>query len=494
MENSEKVVVVGSGIAGMCTALAMARKNLSVTLLERDPPPPEGDAEKAFFEWPRRGASQFRHPHAFLGLMCNLLQDNYPELLDAFYAAGARRVEYKDMLPAELEKKYQPEPGDEKLFVLMCRRATIETVMRRFVAGLENITFVNDISIDGLITEQTDTGLAVRGLTVRRDCVDAFGSEIMADIIVDASGRNTHFPRWLAAAGPSIVEENDNAEIIYYTRHYKFRPGFSEPPRQAEDRSSGDLGYIKYGVFPGDNGSFAIIVCLHKIEKALHEAIKDSDTFDAVCRSIPGLTPWLTPGQVDATTESFGIADIRAVWRHYVVDDKPIAQNIFAVGDAAIRTNPLYGRGCSTGILHAHILADTLTEIQDPVARALAFSRRSEEQIRPIFDASLSEDKNGIRRSLASAEGRLLQKPKSFKQKFGLAFGDALMAAARYNLRVNRGFMRTVNLLEKPGDFLQDRRTRMIVMLYMLRGRSRNALARTQRGPTRDEMLALTGQ
>ncbi|MFT5805653.1 MAG: hypothetical protein ACI9R8_002708 [Candidatus Paceibacteria bacterium] len=124
----------------------------------------------------------------------------------------------------------------------------------------------------------------------------------------------------------------------------------------------------------------------------------------------------------------------------------------------------------------------------------MAFSRRSEEQIRPIFDASLSEDKNGIRRSLASAEGRLLQKPKNFKQKFGLAFGDALMAAARYNLRVNRGFMRTVNLLEKPGDFLQDRRTRMIVMLYMLRGRSRNSLARTQRGPTRDEMLALTGQ
>jgi 2-polyprenyl-6-methoxyphenol hydroxylase-like FAD-dependent oxidoreductase len=494
MDNSEKVVVVGSGIAGMCTALAMARKNMSVTVLERDSEPPEGDAEKAFFEWPRRGASQFRHPHAFLGLMCNLLQDNYPDLLEAFYAAGARRVDYREMLPAELEDKYEPAPGDEKLFVLMCRRATIETVMRRFVAGLPNITFVNNISIDGLVTEHTNTGLAVRGLKVRRDCVDVHGAEILGDIIVDASGRNTHFPRWLAAAGPSIIEENDNAEIIYYTRHYKFRPGFSEPSRHAEDRSSGDLGYIKYGVFPGDNASFAIIVCLHKVEKDLHEAIKYSDTFDAVCRSIPGLTPWLTPGQVDATTDSFGMADIRAVWRHYVVDGKPIAQNIFAVGDAAIRTNPLYGRGCSTGILHAHILADTVSEIQDPVARALAFSGRSEEAIRPIFEASLTEDKNGIRRSLASAEGRLHEKPKNFKQKFGLAFGDALMAAARYNLRVNRGFMRTVNLLEKPGEFLQDRRTRLIVMFYMLRGRSRNALARNQRGPTRDEMLSLTRQ
>ncbi len=88
---SENIVIVGSGIAGMCTALALAKRGLNVTVLERDTPPPEGDADKAFFDWPRRGASQFRHPHAFLGLMCNLLQDNYPDLLEDFYAAGARR-------------------------------------------------------------------------------------------------------------------------------------------------------------------------------------------------------------------------------------------------------------------------------------------------------------------------------------------------------------------------------------------------------------------
>jgi len=488
---SERIVVVGSGIAGMCTAMALARQGLNVTVIERDDPPPVGDADQAFFEWPRRGATQFRHPHAFLGLMCNLLQDNYPDLLEDFYTAGARRVDFREMLSPELLPKYKPEPGDEKLWVLMCRRATIETVLRHYVERFNNINIVNHVTIDGLLTEQQNGQVAVKGLKVRRDCVDVMGETIPADVVVDASGRTTRFPKWLAECGLNIREENDDAEIVYYTRHYKFRPGVAETPRTGKDRAAGDLGYIKFGVFPGDNGHFALIVCLHKVETELREAIKDGDKFDAMCRSIPGLAPWLQPDQVDATTAPFGIGDIRAVWRHYVEDGRPLVQNFFAVGDAALRTNPLYGRGCSTGILHAHILADVLTRHTDPTARALAFDERTETELRPIFEASLREDKNGIKRSLAAAQGKLLEGTDSWKKRFGLAFGDALAAAARYNMHVNRGMMRTVNLLEKPGAFLEDARTRLIILLYMLRGRSRNAAARIVRGPSRDEMLQL---
>ena len=79
---NEQVLIVGSGIAGMCTALALSTKGFEVKMLERDDPPPDGDADNAFFDWQRRGAAQFRHPHAFLALMCNILQDNYPDLVE----------------------------------------------------------------------------------------------------------------------------------------------------------------------------------------------------------------------------------------------------------------------------------------------------------------------------------------------------------------------------------------------------------------------------
>ena len=474
----------------MCAALALARRGASVTLLERDATPPPGDADAAFFGWPRRGALQFRHPHAFLGLMCNLLADNYPDLLDALYAAGARRLDFKAMLPPDLARRYRPKPGDEAIWGLLARRAVLETVLRRYVRERDNIRIINNITIDGLIADSATEPIQIQGVRVRRDCVAAHGPELRADLVIDASGRTSKFPRWLAASGVAIEEQNEDAEILYYTRHYRRRPRVEEPPRGGKHRGNGDLGYIKYGVFPGDNRHFAIIFCLHYEETKLRSAVKDGAKFDAICRSIPGLAPWLADDP-EATTPPFGIGDIRGVRRRYVKDGKPQALNLFAVGDAALRTNPLYGRGCSTGILHAELLAETLAETADPWQRALAFERRTETELGPIFKASGAEDRNGIRRSKAALAGRLLDEADSAAKRLRLAFGDALAAASRNNLHVLRGLLRTINLLEKPGQFLKDRRTRLIITIYMLRGRKRNAGARRQQGPSREEMLAL---
>ena len=113
--NTENIAIVGAGICGLCTALALGSKGHKVTIYERDIPPPEGGAEEAFFDWKRRGAAQFRHPHAFLAVMCNLLESKYPDLVEQFWAVGARKLTFNDMLPPELAKTYIPEPGDEQL-------------------------------------------------------------------------------------------------------------------------------------------------------------------------------------------------------------------------------------------------------------------------------------------------------------------------------------------------------------------------------------------
>ena len=63
--------------AGCSPALRCHGQGFAVTLFERDTPPPEGDADQAFFTRQRRGAAQFRHPHAFLGLMCSVLEQHY---------------------------------------------------------------------------------------------------------------------------------------------------------------------------------------------------------------------------------------------------------------------------------------------------------------------------------------------------------------------------------------------------------------------------------
>ena len=494
---NQSIAVVGAGICGLFTGLSLARKGFDVTLFERDTPPPEGNAEEAFFSWQRRGAAQFRHPHAFLGLMCSVLGENYPDLLDELLAAGARKMTFADMVPKHLARQYQPEPGDEKLWMLLCRRATIETVLRRYVEREANLkirsqTFVTDV----LVTQtQTDTGektLSVTGLELTDRQNGNAKSIHSADIVVNASGRADKFYTWLKAKGAQITEQRDDAEIVYYTRHYALRDGVQEPERDSDNPSAGDLGYLKYGVFPGDNGHFAIILCLPNNENELREAVKGGDKFDQICMNIPGLVPWISSDKAIPTTNPFGIGEIHAVWRDYIpCDTAPKLLNYFAVGDAAARTNPLYGRGCSTGTLHAHLLSEVLSNESDPWQRALTFRRKTEEEIRPIFNASLKEDKNGIKKSEAVRCGHAVDKANSIKHWFGLAFGDALVAAAKYQLHVHRGIMRTVNLVEKPGAFLKDKKIRNTVLRYMLFGRKRNAAARVQHGTSRDEMIQI---
>ena len=86
-------------------------------------------------------------------------------------------------------------------------------------------------------------------------------------------------------------------------------------------------------------------------------------------------------------------------------------------------------------------------------------------------------------------QGQELDQARSFKDWLRLAFGDALAAAVQKDIHVFRGMMRTVNLVEKPGAFLEDSKTKRTVLRYMLRGRRRNSQARVQRGPDRTTML-----
>lgn len=485
-EAQEKIAITGAGICGLVTALAVADRGGEITIFERDIPPPEGGADEAFFKWQRKGAAQFRHPHAFLGLMCNLLQENYPKLLEEFYEAGARRIEFVDMLGPRLRASYKPEPADEKLWLLSCRRATIETVLRRHVEKLPNVRILSRRTINGLLVDEADESIHVLGVAGRNQESET-DFEFEADLVIDASGRTSRFPYWLRQYGAEIREEKYDAEIVYYTRHFALNEGQQEPPRD-EKRGAGDLGYLKYGVFPGDNGHFAIIICLPLAEKQLRVAVRDGESFLTICRQIPGLERWIDPQRSHPTTKPFGIGDIQSQWRCFVHEGRPVARNFFAVGDVAIRTNPLYGRGCSTGILHAHILADVLAETRDPVTRALWFEERTEERIRPIFDTSLREDKSGIKRAAAVREGKMLDEADSLKKWFKLAFRDAISAAAREEIQVVRGAMRSFNLLEVPGEFLRDWNIRKTILRYLLKGRKKNAARRLVPGPGRIEL------
>ncbi|MGD0142463.1 MAG: FAD-dependent oxidoreductase, partial [Rhizomicrobium sp.] len=178
----EKILVAGAGIAGLGVALALGDGHREVTILDRDPAPPDASPEDAFNTWERRGATQLRHSHVFLGRLTTLIRDRYPRLLDELLQAGARIFTFEDALPPTLKDAYAQAPGDDQLSILFSRRTTLELVMRRHAARLPGVTFIPDAGVRGLLTHRDGQSLVVDGLTVTRD---GKNEEMRADVTVD---------------------------------------------------------------------------------------------------------------------------------------------------------------------------------------------------------------------------------------------------------------------------------------------------------------------
>ena len=228
-----------------------------------------------------------------------------------------------------------------------------------------------------------------------------------ADIVVDATGRNTMFPDWLRAEGCEVPEDESPCGILYFTRHYRLREGQDEPPRDGTP-GGGDLGYIKFGVFPADNRHFSVTLATPEIETGLRTAIvqargvrghlRATARLRALDRSGPRRAgrPRLCHGQSRKRLAALSQKD-----------GEPQALGFFALGDAAIRTNPLYGRGCSSGMVQAHILRAALDATHRSRRTRQDVARDTWTAIRPYFNSMVKQDLQAIRRAEHERDPRL---------------------------------------------------------------------------------------
>ena len=281
------------------------------------------------------------------------------------------------------------------------------------------------------------------------------GSEELweGDLLIDATGRNTAFIDWLREYGVAPEMEEAPAGIVYCTRHYRLHPGQTEPTSLKALQRGGDLGFIKVALFPGDGGNFSITISLPEIETKMRQVILDPEIFDTYARKVPGIDSWIDPERAFPSSKVFAVGNLKSVWWHWVKDEKPLILNFIPIGDARARTNPLYGRGCCIGMVHAHLLAEVLEQTDDPVAWAKLFDQMVYEKIRPFYDAMVNQDQAAIKR--AENEQNPDYSP-SFRERMMKSFvADAIEPAIRGSIKVTRAFMQSVQMLEDPTSWLR---------------------------------------
>lgn len=486
---TDRIVVIGAGIAGLNAALALAPAGHQITLLERDAPPPEGGPDEAFFDWNRRGVGHLRHSHAFLARLRNIIKHQHPALLQQLLDAGCREIRFADMLPPGLKPSYAPQPGDADMAVLTSRRTTLELVIRRYVEQLPGVTIQSGVTVRGLILTTLEAGqILVEGVA---GDVGGEAREWRGDLTIDAAGRTSTAAEQLVEAGAPVAEEAEDCGILYYTRHYRLLPDKAEPaPGKAP--GTGDLGFIKYGLFPGDNRCFSITLAVPEIETEIRQNIVRPEIFDRVCSLLPGLAPWSDPQNAEATSKVFGMGDLRSRWRSFVSADSRPTLGFFAVGDSLIRTNPLFGRGCSFAAVEAEILAGVLKETTDPGLRARLYDTRVRQELTVYYNDMRNQDRSAIRRALNTRDPAYKPTVKSrLKQSF---VDDGVRIAVRSDIGLLRSAMRDFHMIDPPGAWLKQPANMAKVVRHWARSKASKAdLYPPPLGPDRRAMMAELG-
>ncbi|MDP8976064.1 MAG: FAD-dependent oxidoreductase [Actinomycetota bacterium] len=454
-----EVLVIGAGVAGLGSALALSQRGHRVTVVERDTTSVPESPDAAFQEWERRGAPQVRHSHAFLARLRNLLRDRAPDVLHRLLDAGASEVRFVDQPPVTLEDR-ERRPGDEDLVALACRRTTFEWVLRRHTLAAGNVCLVEG-SVNRLISDGTARGGVPNIVGVGWEG----GGELHADLVIDASGVRSPLTKWLAAIGAApVAEKEKDTGIVYSSRFYRLLEG-QELPVQ-EGPVLGDLDYLKYAVFVGDNRTFSITFGLHAGDGELRQLLRPGP-FTVAAESLPGLRPWIPPTRCEPITGVEVMARLVNRRRRFVNAGRPVATGIFAVGDSAICTNPLYGRGCSLAMVHAYLLADVLEDHpRDPVEAALAFAAVTRDEIEPWYTAAVAQDRQSrtgpdipLSSDDPSSDDALDDDdadPPVDAQTMRSIMRDGLLPAARTDPIVYRAFLRAFNLLDQPNAIMAD--------------------------------------
>ena len=464
-----EIVVIGGGIAGLSSAMLLARDGHHVTLLERDPAPPPEPTE-AWAEWERRGVNQFRLPHYFLARFREVAERELPDLLGALDAAGALRINSIELAPAEFTGGRRD--GDERFAQITGRRPVVEATFARLAAEEPGVEIRRGVAVRGLAAAEPTNGDVPHVVGVVTDT----GERIDADLVVDAGGRRSALPDWLEAIGARRpVEEADDCGFVYYGRHFRSADGtlppMFGPPLQPYDS-------VTWLTLPADNGTWSVTLIASAKDAVMRRA-RDVDTWERIVRAYPLIAHWV---DAEPITGVDVIAKIEDRVRHFTVDGEPVATGVAAVGDAWACTNPSVGRGASFALLHAVCLRDVLRAVgtEDSDALARKWNEATETELGPWVSDTLDFD----RHRLAEVDAQIAGVPYETDDP-AWKLGSALRAGAAGDPDLLRAYVSVASVLARGVDvFAQPGILDKVLAL---------GEPEPPPGPTREELLAIVG-
>lgn len=346
-----RAIVLGGGLTGMLAA-AVLTERAHVTIVERDRLP-----ETAI---PRKGLPQAHHAHLLWSGGARIIEELLPGTTQRWLEAGARRIPLPTGL-VTLSAQGWIRRWPEMQHLIACSRDLLDWVVRDQVLSRPDITVLHHTETIGLIgSPRYVTGVRIR------DTVSGDTDRLDADLVVDATGRGSAAPKWLAALGlPRVRERVVDSGLAYATRLFQAPSGATDfpvvnvqsDPRQAVPGKTATL-------VPIENSRWLVTL---SGTRGGHPP-KDPAQFELFARK-----EVRHPIVADLFSEAEPLTDVQishsTVNRRRYFERLPSWPAGFVVlGDSVATYNPIYGQGMSVAAHSARALRDALQagDLADP--------------------------------------------------------------------------------------------------------------------------------